>query len=120
MATLTFTLTIGSTDATSDNLSVSQTDSLTVSEPVVGPSRVSVSQSAATTLFSSSVATDTFVYVNNTDATNFVSLKDDAGNTWGKIAPGETSFFCVPASTGFEMQADTAACIVEYAYYTRT
>ena len=42
MATLNVTLTLASTDVSSDTLSTTVTDSLTVSEPSVGMSRVSV------------------------------------------------------------------------------
>lgn len=122
MATLTPTLTLVSTDATTDSLSISVTDSLTVTEPTVAAARVSVATGTPTVLVADAGTAGTvYVYVKNTD-TNFVSIKNDAGNLLGKLNAGEFCFIPVDTNTGggLEVQADTAACIVEYATFTKS
>ena len=123
MATLTPTLTLTSTDATTDSLSITLTDSLTIEEPLTASARVSVATGSATQLVADAgVAGTVYAYVYNTDATNFVSIKNDAGNLLGKLNPGEFCFIPVDTDTGggLEVQADTAACVVEYGTFSKT
>jgi len=58
-----------------------------------------------------------YTYIKNTDLINFVVLKNDAGNVWGRLLPGEWGFFPVALVAGFEAQADTADVICEYAIF---
>lgn len=119
MATLTATLKLGSNDATSDILSIKADDSLTVEAPIAGPSRTTVETASATNILTSAVNTSkAYVYVKNLDATNFVELKTDAGDVLIELGPGEFSFFPVQGGVGLEAQADTAACEIEYGYWT--
>ena len=55
----------------------------------------------------------------NTDVTNFIVLKNAAGNIWGRLHPGEAILYCITPSVGMEVQADTASCVIEYAYWTK-
>ena len=76
MATLTPTLTLESTDATSDSLSLSVTDSLTIVSPIVNISKIT-----ATTTGGDSII------VPNLDSPRYVYLKhmglNDAGSSSG-------------------------------------
>ena len=119
MATLTPTLTLTSTDATSDALSITVTDTLTTQEPSINVARISISQSSATEILTTAQALRTYVYIKNTDGTNFVKVLTAGGTTFGVLNPGEFMFFPLWPDTGFELQADTAACIVEYGYWTK-
>ena len=120
MATLSVNLIASSTDATADVLGLNITDSLTVVPPMSSIARVSISQSSATNILTSGTNTvDTYVYLRNTDATNFVEVKTDAAAVLIKLAAGEFAFFPVKGAVGLEIQADTAACIVEYGYWTK-
>ena len=77
MATLTAKLTLTSSNATSDALNLSVSDVLTVGEPVVNISRISlVGDAAAATLFENN-ATTTYVYLKNTDNTNHIKYFND-------------------------------------------
>jgi hypothetical protein len=122
MANLTPTLTLTSTNATTDSLSISVTDSLTIAEPIVASARVSVLHTASTVIVADATSAGTvYTYLNNTDSTNFVSVKNDAGNLIGKLNPGEFCFLPVDTNGGgLEVQADTASCIVEYATFTKS
>jgi len=59
-----------------------------------------------------------YTYIKNTDTTNFLVLKNDAGNVWGKLLPGEFSIISVAEVAGLEIQADTAAIVIDYALFT--
>ena len=83
MATLVPTLTLTSSDATSESLNLSVTDSLTI------------------------------------DTTNFVILQTTASVQYARLSPGEFAFFPINDGAGLEARADTASCILEYAYWTK-
>lgn len=119
MATLNITLTIASSDATSDALGLNESLSTTIKVPVNNVNRISVSNSAATVLVAGSGADDTYIYIKNLDSTNFVEVKDDAGNTYAALEPSDFAFLPVSGAAGVEVQADTAACEVEYGFWTR-
>ena len=122
MATLNETLTLESTDASSDTLSTTVTDSLTVSEPSVGMSRVSVLHTGSGTEVITAAASNphTYFYAKNVDDTNYVVCRNEAGEEWGRLAPGEFMFMAVAESAGIEFLAVNATCIVEYAYWSKT
>ena len=92
MATLTPTLTLVSTDATSDALSITVTDSLTTGNPSINIARASVLHTAPTELLSAADAV---------------------------LAGDEVYFYVKNIDIGLEVQAHTATCVVEYAYWRR-
>lgn len=119
MATLTTNLTLTTNDATSDRLSISASDSLTVTNPAVNIARISVGTSAAVNILTTADNTaDTYVYVKNTDDTNFITAKIDAGTDFAVLKAGEFMILPIKGAVGLEVQADTAACVVEYGYWT--
>jgi hypothetical protein len=120
MSTLTVTLNLVSTDATSENMLINHTDNLTIGNPLISTAKVAVLHTTVTTLIASTIADVNFVYLRNVDATNFIEIKTDAGVDFAALYPGEFAYFPLSASTGLEIQADTATCIVEYGYWTRS
>jgi hypothetical protein len=120
MATLTSKLTLTSSNATSDTLNVTVTDTLSVGEPSVSLSRISlVGDASATSILSASNSTTTYVYVKNTDATNHIKLYTGADELFGIIWPGQFSFFAIIDGEGLKVQANTGNCILEYGYWTK-
>ena len=120
MATLTPTLTLVSADATTDALSISVTDSLSVTAPSIGISRVTVATDAATQLLADTSSDGAaYLYIKNMDTTNHVVLKNDAGNTFGRLSAEEFAFVPVETNEGCEVQASGSPCVVEYAYWTK-
>ena len=120
MATLISKLTLSSSNATSDTLNVTVTDTLNVGEPSVSLSRISlVGDASATGIISASNSTTTYVYIKNTDATNHVKLYTGADELFGILWPGQFSFFAIIDGEGLKCQANNAACIVEYGYWTK-
>mgnify|MGYP003641669898 CR=1 FL=1 len=119
MATLTPTLTLSSTDVTSDPLSFTVTDSLTVTNPSVGLSRVVITTSDDQELVDEGGSAISYFYAKNTDSTNFVILQTTASVQYARLSPGEFCFFPINAGAGLEARADTASCVLEYAFFTK-
>ena len=115
MATLIPTLTLTSTDALSDELSFSVTDSLSVAQKVVGLSRVTTS-TGDLTLFASSSYSRSYVYLKNMDDT--IAMDIDFGSTASfNIRPGEFAFFPWHASQNIVVAADSGTPTLEYALW---
>ena len=119
MATLSTTLTLASTDATSDILKISAVDTLTVTNPAINAARVSVDHGSATDILTSANSTTTYVYIKNTDTTNHVKLSTGASELFGILWPGQFSFFAILDAEGLKAQANNAPCVVEYGYWTK-
>ena len=91
MATLTTTLTLSSTDATSDRLNLSVSESLTTGNPAINLARISIATGAATNILTSSGNSSiTYVYIKNTntDSQNTNSLGLDIQGAWMRIGDG--------------------------------
>tara|TARA_Y100000401_G_scaffold101322_1_gene90813 strand:+ start:1132 stop:1497 length:366 start_codon:yes stop_codon:yes gene_type:complete len=120
MATLTPTLTLVSTDTASDSLSVSVTDSLTVTPPSENASRTSIATGSAQALIDSNSAFQ-YIYIKNEsgeNATDFLQVKL-GGNALIRLDVGE---FCyMPLYNGHAVTAEAygGACVVEYGYWTK-
>ena len=128
MATLTPTLTLTSTDATTDQLSFSVTDQLSVTAPHVGLSKIAVSTTGANNIIQPATDGQTYyVYVKHTgvDASGStvtttcnVELTGDV--VIGKLAAGEFMFMPVGGhSLGVQLQASSGTIVAEYAYFTK-
>ena len=119
MATLNATLTLSSTDALSDVLSFTVTDELTVTAPTQGLSRQTITTADDQELVDDAVSGVKYFYAKNLDSTNFVILQTTASVQYARLSPGEFAFFPVNDSNGLEARADTASCILEYAYWKK-
>ena len=115
MATLTPTLTLTSTDATTDQLAFSVTDSLNITGKVIGLSRV-VTSTGDLTLFASSSYSRSYVYLKNID--DSIAMDVDFGSTASfNIRPGEFAFFPWHASQNVVVAADSGTPVLEYAIF---
>ena len=115
MATLTATLTLTSTDATTDQLAFSVTDSLSITQKVIAPSRVATS-TGDLTLFASGSYSRSYVYLKNIDGS--IAMDIDFGTTASfNIKPGEFAFFPWHASQNIVVAADSGTPILEYALW---
>jgi len=119
MATLTPTLTLTSSDATSDSLSLSVTDSLTVTAPSIGISRKTITTADNQELVDEATSGVFYFYAKNIDSSNFVILQTTASVQYARLSPGEFCFFPVNDGNGLEARADTASCVLEYAYWKK-
>mgnify|MGYP003658984900 CR=1 FL=1 len=119
MATLTAKLTLTSANATTDSLNLNVSETLTVGEPAVNVSRVSVLHSAATDILVAANAVTTYVYIKNMDPTNLVKLSTGAAELFGILWPNQWMFINILDAEGLKAQANNATCIVEYGYWTK-
>jgi len=120
MASLVTTISLNTTDATSDSLKITNAKTLTTTIPAINIARLEVATGAATNILTTSNTSVTYVYLKNTDTTaaNTLDVMNDAGNSFATLGAGESMFLPVKASTGLEVQADTAAITIEYGYWT--
>ena len=115
MATLIPTLTLSSSDATTDLLNFSVVNNLTISKKVIGLSRVTTS-TGDLTLFASGSYSRSYVYLKNLDDT--IAMDVDFGSTASfNIRPGEFAFFPWHASQNIVVAADSGTPILEYAIF---
>jgi len=120
MATLTPKLTLtGSADDFGAALSLAVTDTLTVGEPTQGLSRITITTADDQELVATAGGVKYF-YARNTDATNFVVLQTVASQQYARLSPGEFCFFPINDGNGLEARADTASCILEFGYWTKS
>lgn len=121
MATLTATLQLVSSDVSSDALSINQTKGLSVTNPSVDIARQSVGTVSVFNILTTAANTDiTYVYLKNADSTNIITIKDDGGNNFLDLGPAEIAFFPVKGTVGLEALANTAPCILEYGFWTKS
>ena len=129
MATLIPTLTLSSTDASTDLLSFSVTDSLTTKAPSVGLSTLIVDTTGANNIIVPANADkQTWVYVKHTGTTNgssstvaHVDVELTGDVAVGTLKPNE--FFWFPfcgngGSTGVQLQSVSGSIQVEYGYWS--
>mgnify|MGYP004453234643 FL=1 len=115
MATLVPTLTLTSTDVTSDALSFSVTDSLNITQKVVNVSRI-VTSTGDLTVFAAASYSRSYVYLKNTDAS--IAMDIDFGTTASfNLAAGEFAFFPWHASQNIVVAADSGTPTLEYALW---
>tara|TARA_B100000424_G_scaffold133896_1_gene101512 strand:- start:111 stop:476 length:366 start_codon:yes stop_codon:yes gene_type:complete len=120
MATLTPTLTLASTDYGSDSLNFTITKGLTVGEPTTGLSRQSIATGSAQDVLASNSAFS-YLYIQNASSTNaaaFLQIKI-GGNVVVRLDVNEFAF--IPIYSGLTVQAEayTAACVLEFAQFSK-
>ena len=128
MATLTPTLTLTSADATTDQLSFSVTDQLSVTAPHVGLAKLAVTTTGANNIIQPATDGQTYyVYVkrtgvdaNGSTVTTTLNVELTGDVIIGKLAAGEFMFMPVGGhSLGVQLQASSGTIVAEYAYFTK-
>lgn len=121
MASLDLSLKLTSSNiSANETLNLLATDKLTVEAPIAGVSKLSILHTAATNIRTTTDASITYVYLKNTDTTNIITVKTDAGVAFADLGPEESMFFPLKGAVGLEVQANTATCKLEYAYWTKS
>jgi hypothetical protein len=130
MATLNTTLTISSSDATSDHLSLTLVDSLTIGAPMVGLSKIIATNTGGNHIIIPAGTAITYLFVRHTGTTDgstattqLVDLENTDDEAFARLGPGE--FLLMPfnhagASVGVQLQVAHASNVqMEYAYWTK-
>ena len=119
MATIQATLNITSSDATSENLAIAQTNAITVGNPVQNTSRIDITSGSPVVLVAAAKASVTYVYLKNVDATNNLDLAEAATSiSFGTLLPGEWAFLPVKALVGLEVDAVAGTAELEYGFWS--
>ena len=130
MATLTPTLTIVSTDATTDELNFSVTDSLTVKAPAQGLSTVIADGTGANNIIVPATGgVTTYVFIRHTGTTNGtttttvqVDVEETGDAMFARLAAGEWMFLPFnhhAGNVGVQLQSTGADVQMEYAFWTK-
>ena len=129
MATLIPTLTLTSTDISSDTLSLSVSDSISVGSPISGVSSVSVSTTGAQNIIVPAADTTKITYIKHTgvdaggNAVNTDLKIETTGDVmFAQLNAGEFCYFPhnTGGSTGVQLEASSGTIVAEYAYFTHT
>tara|TARA_Y100001938_G_C8085696_1_gene431862 strand:+ start:2335 stop:2739 length:405 start_codon:yes stop_codon:yes gene_type:complete len=133
MATLTPTLTLASTDVTSDTLSFSVTDSLTVAAPLVGISKIVATATGSQSVIVPASTVIAYLYVKHTGTTDGststtrqVDVEFTTDEAIARLSAGEFLFMPVhhaEANVGVQLhvQHSSSSDVVqmEYAFFTK-
>jgi hypothetical protein len=129
MATLTPTLTLVSTDLSSNELNFSVTDSLTVTDPFIGMSNVTVTTTGADTIIVPSADARRFFFLRHTGVdgsgstvTTDIKVEEGDENWFARVGPGEWMFLPLNCDGAQIIQLETTGgtIVAEYAYWTRS
>ena len=129
MATLTPTLTLVSTDATSNEINFSVTDTLTVTDPQVGLSKVAATTTGNETIVLASHSSNRYLYIRHTgvDASDSATsqtlqVEIENGKSFAELHTGEWMFVPVGQQGGsvlVQLEATSGTIVAEYAYWTK-
>jgi len=129
MATLNATLTLASSDISSDTLSMTVTDSLTVVSPIVNISKITATTTGGDNIIVPNVDSPRYVYIKHlglnsagsTSGTDKVVVETADGTQILELKIEEFAFFPFYAGGAGKLQLQTSANTVqvEYAFFTR-
>ena len=129
MATLNATLTLASSDISSDTLSMTVTDSLTVVSPIVNISKITATTTGGDNIIVPNVDSPRYVYIKHlglnsagsSSGTDKVVVETADGTQIMELKISEFAFFPFYAGAAGKLQLQTSANTVqvEYAFFTR-
>jgi|TARA_R100000084_G_scaffold94295_1_gene48073 hypothetical protein len=93
--------------------------SLTYNDQSVTTDTATIAHGSPTEIVAASASVPVYVYIKNTDTSNYVKLQTSAGTTYGSVSPKEFAFFAVKEGKGLKVQADTADCVIEYITFNK-
>ena len=94
-------------------------DTITYDDEGVTSDTATIAHGAATELVTTGVGVHAYVYIKNTDISNYIKVQTSGAVNYGAIHPGDFSFFCVKEGEGLKVQANVADCIIEYITFNK-
>jgi len=101
------------------NLDTTENSAVNFDDTTATSQSATIATGAATVIVASGISDISYVYIKNTDSTNIVVLKTDAGTAYADLGPGELAFIPVKGGVGIEAQAAGGDCVVEYATFKK-
>ena len=122
MATLTSIFQLSTSGVARDRVNFTSSKIANVKNPAIQTGTASVLHTGGGTVLATAAAGTTssdgmYVYIKNTDVTNFLNVYFGGTNCL-KVGPGELTFFCVHNAQAINTLADSATIKVEYGYWT--
>tara|TARA_Y100000004_G_scaffold192026_1_gene251862 strand:+ start:649 stop:1041 length:393 start_codon:yes stop_codon:yes gene_type:complete len=128
MATLNATLTLSSKNATSNEINLTVTKALSVTDPIVGVSKVSATGTGGDNIILASHSSIRYLYLKHTgldasDAATAHNLAVEIENnkSFAELGPGEFLFVPIGQNSGsvaVQLEAVSGTIVAEYAYFT--
>ncbi len=87
-------------------------------EGVTGATLTATTGTSGVKVVDAGISKVSYVYVKNTDNTNYVILQNDAAQIFGRLLPGEWAFYPVAPNVGLEVRAHTADVIIDVAVFS--
>ena len=129
MATLTAKLTLPSQNATSNPLNLTATDTLTITDPLIGLSKISATTTGNETIILSSHSSIRYLYLKHTglDASDAATAHNleveiENGKSFAELGPEEWLWLPVGQNDGsvaVQLEAASGTIVAEYAYFTK-
>ena len=128
MATLNATLTLASSDVTSDTLNMTVTNALTTGQYAAGISRTTVTTTGANNIIQPRTDGQTYyLYVKHTGTsdgstavTTTLNVELTGDVVVGKLAASEFCFIPIGGhSLGVQLQSSSGSIVAEYAYFVK-
>ena len=120
MATLSTKLTLNSSTAASDTINITLSDTLNVTDPIeISKRNITTAAEGGGEIVPASDSNTYYVFIKNIDSTNFIHVQDAAAATFGKLHPGEFTWFTLAPSEGLECKADTDTVKIEYGLFKK-
>ena len=129
MATLKPTLSLSSSDVSSDALSFSVTDSLTTGNPSKGISKINADNTGGNNIIKPAGTATAYIYIKHTGTTdgstattNAVDVEDTDNVAFARLSAGEFMFLPYSkagGSKGVQLQTTSGTVQVEYAFFTK-
>tara|TARA_R100000742_G_C4245558_1_gene64556 strand:+ start:48 stop:407 length:360 start_codon:yes stop_codon:yes gene_type:complete len=113
------TLTITDSTTFSDIINFTVTDSLTTGTPSQSLTKATITTADNQELVDEATSGVFYFFAKNHDTTNFVILQTTGSVQYARLSPGEWCFFPINDGAGLEARADTASCVLEYAYWAK-
>ena len=121
MATLSQQLVLTSTTTSTDALSITTTDTLSVTEPSINVARKSIATGGSTTVLTAVSGKITYLYmkvISGVAATDTVEI-DIAGAGVMRMGIGECCFLPLKDNKLVEARAFGNACVIEYGQWSK-
>tara|TARA_R100000406_G_scaffold81599_1_gene63422 strand:- start:3616 stop:3984 length:369 start_codon:yes stop_codon:yes gene_type:complete len=122
MATLSQQLVLTSTTTSTDALSISTTDSLSVTEPSINVARKSIATGGSTAVLAAVAGKITYLYIkviSGVTATDTVEI-DLGGAGIMRMGIGECCFLPLKDGKAVAAQAFGNACVIEYGQWAKS
>ena len=122
MSQLRAQISLSSTSVSNENFKFDCVKLVQTKNPAIQTKACTIETGSDTAIVTPAATEAAYVFVYNTDVTNYVKVKfdDGGGNALyaQRVGPREATWISVDSSIACSLKADTASCKVEFGYFT--